>query len=150
MPCSNKYICVDESADYRVVIAALEVVQFVFYIIDIAAVAEGVVLTQCRCEGAGAVIAGGVVAPYIVGVGNNCCACVVQNGGNVTLEIGGVVIGSTVVGDGLGCSAGIVGEIQGVAVYIGDGGLIMVILESQLAAKNGNAAVRLHLIRQLR
>ena len=89
-------------------------------------------------------------SPCIVGVGNNGCACVVQNGGNVTLEVGGVVIGSAVVGDSLGCAGRVVGEIQGVAVYIGDGGLIMVILEGQLAAENGNAAVRLHLIRQLR
>ena len=91
-----------------------------------------------------------MVAPCVVGVGNDGCACAVQNSGDVALEIGCVVIGSAVVGDGLGCSAGIVGEIQGVAVYIGYGGLVIIVLEGQLAAEIGNAAVRLHLIRQLR
>ena len=37
-----------------------------------------------------------------------------------------------------------------IAVYIGDGGLVMIVLEGQLAAEIGNAAVQLHFIRQLR
>ena len=68
-------------------------------------------------KGAGAVAAGGVVAPCVVGVGNDGCACAVQNSGDVTLEIGCVVIGSAVVGDGLGCAGRVVGEIQGIAVH---------------------------------
>ena len=141
---------IDETADGRIVITAGYIIELSLGIVDISTVAEGVMSAEGGVKGAGAVIAGGVAAPCVVDVGNDGCACAVQNSGDVTLEIGGVVIGSAVVGDGLGCAGRVVGEIQGVAVYIGDGDLVMIVLKGQLAAEIGNAAVRLHLIRQLR
>ena len=80
----------------------------------IAPVAQGVVGSQGTCHGtAGAEN----VAPGIVGIGDHSRSGGVQDGGDIALEVGGVVVSGAVVGDGQRGAAGIVGKVQGVTIH---------------------------------
>ena len=57
------------------------------------------------------------VAPGIVGVGDHSRSGGVQDGGDIPLEVGGVVVSGTVVGDGQRCAVGLIGKGQGVAAH---------------------------------
>ena len=98
---------VDEAAEFGVIISALEIIESRFMVVDIATVAEGIEGAEGGSHGMGNVNA---VAPGVVGVGYNLCTGAVQNRNNITLQVGGVVIGSAAVGDRLGIAAGIVGK----------------------------------------
>ena len=65
LPCRGIVVRIDKSADFRVVISALQVVQPCFGIVDIAAVAEGVHLAQGGGEGAGG---GKDIAVIVMGI----------------------------------------------------------------------------------
>ena len=111
MTSSNQTICIDEAAGFGVVVAGLEVVEAGFLIVDVAAVAEGVVLTQGGGEGAGGTEN---IAPGVVGIPDYHCAGGVHDGNHVALQIGDVVVQSAVQADGNGSTGGIVGEVHGV------------------------------------
>ena len=97
-----------------VVVAALEVVEAGFGIVDIASVAQGVVGAQ----GAGHGTADGKgLAPGIVGVGDHSRSGGVQDGRDIALQIGGIVVSRSVVGNGHGCTAGIVGKVQRIPIH---------------------------------
>ena len=97
-----------------VVVAALEVVEAGFGIIDIAPVAQGVVGAQGAGHGTGG---SENVAPGIVGVGDHSRSGGVQDGGDIALEVGGVVVSGAVVDHGQRCAAGIVGKIQRIPIH---------------------------------
>ena len=97
-----------------VVVAALEVVEAGFGIVDIASVAQGVVGAQ----GAGHGTADGKeLAPGVISIGDHSRSGGVQDGRDIALEVGGIIVGGAVVGDGHGCTAGIVGKIQRIPIH---------------------------------
>jgi len=96
-----------EAAGGGVVIAGLEVIEAGFGVVDIAAVAEGVDL--CQVAGSGQNLAVG-----IVGVGSHYLLAAVQNVEHIALVVGHIVVGCAIVGKGIGVTAFIVEEVQGV------------------------------------
>ena len=100
---------VDESADGGVVVAGLEVIEPGFGVVDVAAVAQGIDF----CQGAGS---GQDLAVGIVGVGGYDLLIAVQDRQNIALEVGDIVVGGAIIGQGVGVTAFIVEEVQGVAV----------------------------------
>ena len=113
MACSCEGICIQESAQCRIVITGLEVIEAGLSVVDIASVAQGVVGSQ----GAGHGTADGKgLAPGIVGVGDHGRSGGVQDRGDIALEVGGVVVSSAVVGDRQRCTAGIVSKVQRIPV----------------------------------
>jgi len=107
-----KSISIDKSANFGIIIPALEVIEAGFGVVDIAAVAQGVV----GAEGGSKVAGGGKgFAPGIVGVADHCRAAAVEDGGYIALQVGGVVVGCAVVGDGYRGTAGIIAEVQRIA-----------------------------------
>jgi len=99
---------------FQYIITAGYIVEPCLGIIDIAPVAQGVVGAQ----GAGHGTADGKgLAPGVVGVGDHSRSGGVQDGGDIALEVGGIIVGGAVVGDGHGCTAGIVGKIQRIPIH---------------------------------
>ena len=78
-------------------------------VVDIAAVAQGVIGSQC-----GGHAAGGrqQASPCVVGVANHLLAAGVDNGNHIALQIGGVVIGGVIVNHRQRISVGIIVEMQ--------------------------------------
>lgn len=70
--------------------------------------------TQSRCHGA---CGGQDLAPCVIGILDNCRATGVQDGGNVALNIGGIVVVRPVVGDGHGSAGCIIGKVQSIAAH---------------------------------
>ena len=99
---------VDESADGGVVVAGLEVIEPGFGVVDIAAVAQGIDL----CQGAGG---GQDLAVGIVRVGRYYLLIAVQDRQNIALEISDKIVGGAIIGQGVGVTAFVVEEVQGVA-----------------------------------
>ncbi len=89
----------------------MQVIQARFYIVDIAPVAQGVIL---RLDG----IAGGAqeIAPGIVGVADNPLAAAVDQTNHISLQICQIVQCRAAVGHGLGAACGIIGKVHGNAV----------------------------------
>ena len=107
-------ICRNESTHRRVVISALEVIQPGLSVVYIAAVAQRIVCAQSGCHGTGG---RQDLAPCVIGILDNRSAAGVQDGGNVTLQIGGIVVVRAVVGDRHGSTGCVVGKVQGVAAH---------------------------------
>ena len=114
MTSGDESIRIEESADLGVIVAALEIVEAGFGIVDIAPVAQGVVGSQGAGHGTGGAED---VAPGIISVGYDSCSGDVQDRRYITLEVGGVVVSGAVVDHGQRCAAGIVGKGQGVAAH---------------------------------
>ena len=102
------HIRVDETAGGGVVVAGLEVVESGLFVVVVAAVTQGVDL----CQGAGS---GQDLAVGIVGVGRHDLLIAIQDGQNIALEVGDIVVGGTVVGQGVGMTALVIEEVQSVA-----------------------------------
>ena len=115
---------INKPANLRVIIPALEVVHLKFGVVVIAAVAEGVNVSQITSGGE-------ELAPGVVGVGGDAGSVAVEDACNVALQVGQVVVGyrrcggTGFVGEGVGIAALVVEEFQLFAV---------VILGDQLAA----------------
>ena len=109
MACCRVVVRIEESADFWVIVAALEVVQAGFLIVDVAAVAEGVILAQGVCKGAGG---GQEIAPGVVGVLDYDCAGFVGDGDYVALEVRQVEVVGAVPNHCQGGTFGIVGKGQ--------------------------------------
>lgn len=95
----------DEAAGAGVVVTGLEIVEGGLGVIDVAAVAEGLVGAQGRGKGAGG---GEKFAPAIVGVLYYRCAGRVNELDYIPLRIADIVVLRAVVGDGNGIAGGIV------------------------------------------
>ena len=57
------------------------------------------------------------LAPCVIGILDNRSTAGIQDGGNVALNIGGIVVVRTVVGDGHGGTGCVVGKVQGIAAH---------------------------------
>ena len=75
-----------------IVVAALEIVQACFFIINIATIAERVQFADCEC----AVVFGKHIAPRIVGILCDCFAVFINDFGNIALQVFDIEIRSTV------------------------------------------------------
>ena len=99
----------DKSADLGIVIAALEVVEAGDVVVDIAAVAEGVIVSNGVVE----ISAGlGDIAPGIVGVSGDDSAEGIQNAHHIALQIDYIVVALPAVTHRCRVSGGIVGEVE--------------------------------------
>ena len=112
MSSGSKGIGIDESAQLGIVITGLEVVERGLSVVYVAAVAQRVMCTEGGCHGTGG---GNNLAPSVVDILNDGVAGSVQNRYNVALQIGGIVVVRTVVGDN-SRRAGTIVEEQFVAV----------------------------------
>ena len=83
-------------------------------VIDISTVAQRIDCTEGFCHGTSDAQR---AAPCVIGILNNCRAAGVQDGGNVALQVGGIVVVRTVVGDGHGSSGYVVGKVQGINAH---------------------------------
>ena len=90
----------------------MEVVQLSFVVVDIATVAEGIVITKRARHAAGC---GQQASPGIIAVPDNLYATAIQDCNYVTLQICGIVIGGAIVNHRHGVSIGIIVKMQGVA-----------------------------------
>ena len=107
LSCGCVFVRIDEAADQGIVIAALEVIEAGFGIVVIAAIAQGV---DCG-HGAG----GGIyLAVGVVGIGSYPGSGRIDKVHDITLEVGDVVVGRAVIGQGEGAAAGVVGKIPGI------------------------------------
>jgi len=106
----NEGVGVEETADFGVVIAALQVIKLGFLVVDIAAVAQGVMVTY----DVGLPGVGGHIAPGIVDIAADYAACVVQNGDHIALNVGDVEVGFALAGHRQGRAVSAVGKVQGI------------------------------------
>ena len=80
MSCGDEGIGVNKSAEGGVIIAGLEVIELRFGVVDIAAVAQGVMGAEGCGQGAGGITQ---IAPGIVVISYHGCAAAVQNGNHI-------------------------------------------------------------------
>ena len=90
----------------------MEVIEAGFGVVDVAAVAEGVMDTESRSKGSGGAEG---IAPGIVGVLDYCCSASIEDGSYIALQVGDIVICRAVVGQGQRCTGRIVAEVQRIA-----------------------------------
>jgi len=57
------------------------------------------------------------LAPGIVGVSDHCCSGGVQDGGDIALEVGGIIVGGAIVGHGQRRAAGFVSKVQRIPIH---------------------------------
>ena len=82
MPCGRIPIRIDKPAPPRVIVPALQIVQPRFRVVDVPAVAQGVLFAEGGCQRAGC---GQRVAPCVVGVGHDARAAGIDKAGHVAL-----------------------------------------------------------------
>ena len=98
---------IQKSAEFRIVISALEVIETGFGVVIIAAVAKRIDFSH----GSGG---SDYIAVGIVIIARNYCSGSVYQGHYIALKVGDVIVEGTVVLQRIGCSAGIIEEIEGV------------------------------------
>ena len=114
LPCGGVIIRIDESSQFGIVISALEVIESGLVVIDISTVAQGVGFAEGGCHGTGGCQD---VAPRVVGVLDDRCAAGIQDGGNVTLDVGDIVVVRTIVGNRHGCAGCVISKVQRVTAH---------------------------------
>lgn len=102
-------IRIDKPPHHGIIVSTLQVVHFQFCIVVIATIAQGVDLGH----GAGC---GEDIAVGIIRIGCNCGTGSIHQIHYIALQVGDVIVGSTVVLQGIGVSVCIIGEIQDIAV----------------------------------
>lgn len=102
------------SDQFEIIKTGLEVVERGLLVIDISTVAQRIVSTQSGCHRTGG---RQDLAPCVISILNNCRAAGIQDGSNVALYIGGIVVVRAVVGDRQRRSRCVVGKVQGVAAH---------------------------------
>ena len=112
MSSASKAIRINKPPHLGVIIPALEVVQLRLFIVDVATVAEGVIVPQVG-GGAG----GCDIAPGIVGIADELLTVAVYNGGHITLQVGDVVELEAVKDHCQRNTGGIVAEVHGMPVH---------------------------------
>ena len=105
-------IRIDKSAPRRVIIPALQIVQPRFRVVDVSAVAQGVLFAEGGCQRAGG---GQRVAPCVVGVGHDARAAGGDETGHVALRVLDVEILRAVVVHGRRADF-VIGEVHSVVV----------------------------------
>ena len=111
MPCGRIPIRIDKPAPPRVIVPALQIVQPRFRVVDVPAVAQGVLFAEGGCQRAGC---GQRVAPCVVGVGHDAHAAGADKTGHVALCVLDVEILRAVAVHGQRAGR-VVGEVQLIA-----------------------------------
>ena len=111
MPCGRIPIRIDKPAPPRVIIPALQIVQPRLRVVDVPAVAQGVLFAEGARHRAGG---GQRIAPCVVGVGHNARAAGIDKAGHLDLCVLDVKIFRAVVVHGQRAGR-VVGEVQLVA-----------------------------------
>ena len=111
MPCGRIRIRIDKPTPPRVIIPALQIIQPSLRIVDIPAVAQGVLFAEGGCQRAGG---GQQIAPCVVAVGHNARAAGADETGHVALRVLDVEILRAVVVHGQRAGR-VVGEVQLIA-----------------------------------
>ena len=111
MPCGRIRVRIDKPTPPRVIVPALQIVQPRFRVVDIPAVAQGVLCAEGGCQRAGG---GQRVAPCVVGVAHNARAACADEAGHVALRILDVEILRAVVAHGQRTGR-VVGKVQFIA-----------------------------------
>ena len=106
-------IRINPPPNLRIVISALEVIESGFAVVDVAAVAEGVILAEGRFHGAGD---GKGLAPGVIGIADHLIAGAVHKSDHVTLKVQDEVIDFAVVADRHRPSFSVIGQIQNQAL----------------------------------
>ena len=107
LPGGSITIRIDKSADRRVIVSALEIVESGFLVVDVPTVAQGVDV----CQGARS---GNDLAIGVVVVAGHHRAAGVYDAHDIALEIGDIVVHCAVVLHGIGRTIGIVEEVNGI------------------------------------
>ena len=84
MACGRIRIRIDKPAPRRIIISALQIVQPRFRVVDIPAVAQGVLFAEGGGQRAGG---GQQIAPCVVGVGHDARAAGADEAGHVALRV---------------------------------------------------------------
>ncbi len=106
MPSRHIHVCRYEAANCRVVVARLEVVQPGLRVVVIPTIPEGVVLTECGCQGAGNSEG---LAPAVIRIAYHNRAGVVHQTDDVVLSVAHVVVFRAVVVHGDEIAARVIG-----------------------------------------
>ena len=111
MPCGRIPIRIDKPTPPRVIVPALQIIQPGFRVVDVSAVAQGVLCA----EGGGQRAGGGQrVAPCVVGVGHDAGAAGADKAGHIALCVLDVEVLRAVVAHGQRAGR-VVGEVQLIA-----------------------------------
>ena len=105
----DKGVGVEEAAPGGVVITALEIIEPGFLVINITAVAQGVVLAKGVCHASGD---GQDIAPGVIGVFHDLIATGVQDGNHIALNVGSIDVASAIVSQGHGFSSSVIGNVH--------------------------------------
>ena len=84
LPCGRIRIRIDKPAPPRVIVPALQVLQPRFRVVDISAVAQGVLFAEGCCHRTGCAQQ---IAPCVVGVGHDARAAGIDEAGHVALRV---------------------------------------------------------------
>ena len=98
---------IDKSTNCRIVIPALEVVESGFLVVDVPTIPQGVDI--CQSASSRKNLAIGVI---VVACDNVLAA--IHNPHHVTLEVGDIIVDCAVVLHGVGCTIGIIEEVNGI------------------------------------
>ena len=107
LPGGSIAIRIDKPSNRRVIVSALKVVESGFLVVDVPTVAQGV--DACQSASSGDDLAIGVV---VVACDNVLAG--VHNAHHVPLQVGDVVVRRAVVLHGVGCTIGIIEEVNGI------------------------------------
>ena len=111
LPCGRIPIRIDKSTPPRIIVPALQIIQPRFRVVDVSAVAQGVLFA----EGGGQRAGGGQrIAPCVVGVGHDAGAAGADKAGHVALRVLDIEILRAVVIHGQRAGR-VVGEVQLIA-----------------------------------
>ena len=111
LPCGRIPIRIDKPAPLRVIIPALQIVQPRLRVVDIPAVAQGVLFAEGCCHRTGG---GQRVAPCVVGVSYDARAAGIDEAGHVALRVLDVEVLCAVAVHGQRAD-GVIGEVQFIA-----------------------------------
>lgn len=139
----DKTICIEETAPFGIVISALQVIQASFSVVDVAAVAQGVMQAEGVCHAAGGAKE---LAPGIVGIAYNRSARAVQNGHHIALQVGDIVVGRSVEIDRQRTTIGTISKPHGVAAISHSAELTAVVDIGISVSAVGIAALRPHAV----
>lgn len=112
-------------------------------VIHISAVAQGVMGSKgtCKCASGGQ-----DVALCVIGILDNRSAAGIQDGSNVTLQVGGIVVVRAVVGNRHGSAGCVIGKVQGIAAHghlAQAAAVVDVVIGSGTVGSLGSQAVRI-------
>ena len=107
LPGGSIAIRIEEPANRRVIVSALEIVEASFPVVDVPTVAQGV--DACQSASSGDDLAIGIVV-----IAGRHRTAGVHNAHYVALEIGDVIVHRAIVLHGVGCTIGIIEEVNGI------------------------------------